>query len=455
MADYFSPSRPQSSDPTERPLKTLVLGYGYSAKIFHIPFIIRTPGLVLHSIAQRPTADNSATDAAIDYPSLTIFRSWEQVKKYQAAAAPENKIDLLVVTVCNKDHAKCARNGLLLGMHIVVEKPFSVASAEADELIELAKRQNRVLSVYHNRRLDSDYLTLKGILSQDSPTSIREVTYICSTYNRWVPNALPTKAWKQPCTLGNGILYDLGSHLIDQVLDLVNHDLTVSPTFNRSSAYGGMILPSRVMALLHDERGVFIPQSMDRAGWGSTWVDDGFDVFLYFDMLVPRLICHLSASSMSARLPHERWRVRGKNGKEWYKVGRDQQEDQMRYEMCAPDTPGFGEEPETHVGVTYKFVVGGLEGSKRQDRGVLEEKSQNEHGKYHLYYSNIVAAVAGREELLVKPEEGAAVLRVIEAAAQSWREGRLLEVPDFEKERAELKLAEGIEGVELTETEEE
>lgn len=135
------------------PINALVLGYGFSAKIFHIPFLTTTAGIRLHSILQRPPTSASASWAKDDYggTNVTVFSSWEEVESYQRSAADEaRKIHLLVVTAGNQAHAELVRKGLEAGLHVVVEKPFAPTAKECDELVALAGEVGRVLTVYHS-----------------------------------------------------------------------------------------------------------------------------------------------------------------------------------------------------------------------------------------------------------------------------------------------------------------
>jgi len=142
-----------------RPINALVLGYGFSAKIFHIPFITTTPGIKLHSIFQRSTpAQNRgapSVSAKEDYTGtdVVVFGSWHEVEQYQREAEEGKQIDLLVITAGNQVHGELVRKGLALapnGVHVVVEKPFTPTSKECDELVELAKKLGKILTVYHS-----------------------------------------------------------------------------------------------------------------------------------------------------------------------------------------------------------------------------------------------------------------------------------------------------------------
>lgn len=136
----------------------LVLGYGFSAIVFHIPFIKTTPGLRLHSILQRPRTPASGSEpiAKQHYAgtSVRVFSAWDEVEKHQRGAGYGDKIDVLVITAGNQTHAELVQKGLQLngdGVHIIVEKPFIVRSEEGIELIQLARKAGKVLTVYHSK----------------------------------------------------------------------------------------------------------------------------------------------------------------------------------------------------------------------------------------------------------------------------------------------------------------
>ena len=139
-----------------RPVNALVLGYGFSARIFHIPFIVTTPGIKLHSIFQRsPLPQTGLVSAKKDYAgtNVIVFGSWPEVEQYQQEAEEDKQIDLLVITAGNQVHGELVRKGLALGtngVHVVVEKPFTPTSKECDELVELAKKHGKILTVYHS-----------------------------------------------------------------------------------------------------------------------------------------------------------------------------------------------------------------------------------------------------------------------------------------------------------------
>src|SRR6478736_3915190 len=136
------------------PISTALLSYGMSGKVFHAPLIAANPGFQLSTILQR-----SSDDGKLKYPHVNIVRSFEEVLK-------QNDIELIIINTPNETHFEFASRALEAGKHVVVEKPFTVTSSESEKLIELAKKKNKVLTVFQNRRWDGDFLTVKKILDQ-------------------------------------------------------------------------------------------------------------------------------------------------------------------------------------------------------------------------------------------------------------------------------------------------
>lgn len=182
-----------------------VIGYGLSAKIFHIPLILALPQhYTLHSILQRhPTPSNNCL---ADHPEITHYEDIDTL-------LGDPDIELVVVCSTPATHYKYARKALLSHKHVVVEKPFVPTEREARDLADLAREMGLCLSVYQNRRWDLDFLTLQSLLAEKRLGDIVEFE---THYDRFQPE-VAKKDWKMDVVPGNGILYDLGSHLIDQV----------------------------------------------------------------------------------------------------------------------------------------------------------------------------------------------------------------------------------------------
>ncbi|MBA4166935.1 MAG: Gfo/Idh/MocA family oxidoreductase, partial [Chitinophagaceae bacterium] len=225
-------------------IKVGVAGYGMSAKLFHIPFVTTVEGYEFTTILER-----SKSESKKKFPQVKIVRTIDEL-----VSSPDT--DLIVVTTPNDTHFEYASKALKAGKHVVLEKPFTNTIEEAKELIAVARSSGKILSVYHNRRYVSDFLTIRDILSKKLLGDVHE--YSCN-FDRYRSEAKP-QAWREEPKPGSGILYDLGSHLIDQALVLFG-------------------LPKTITAAIRAQR----PHSM---------VDDYFNIWLDFGFT--RAILHSS-----------------------------------------------------------------------------------------------------------------------------------------------------------------
>lgn len=185
-------------------IRTGIVGFGISAKVFHAPFIATTPGFSLVSVMERTKSESVTV-----YPQVKIVRSIEEM-------ANDPELDLIVITTPNETHFPYAKLALEAGKHVVLEKPFANTSAEAAELVRIANNSGRILSVYQNRRYVSDFRTIRQILDQGLLGEVHEFE---AHYDRYRTEERP-QAWREKPEPGSGILFDLGAHLIDQALTL-------------------------------------------------------------------------------------------------------------------------------------------------------------------------------------------------------------------------------------------
>ncbi len=184
-------------------LRAALIGYGYAGKTFHAPLLAATPGWELACVA------SSRADAVnADLPGMRVV-----AEPLQAIEADD--IDAVVIATPNAQHAPLAAAALQAGKHVVVDKPFTLDLAEARELRALAKRHGRLLSVFHNRRWDSDFLAVKQLIGSGR---LGEVTHFESHFDRFRPQV--RERWRESAQAGGGIWFDLGPHLIDQALQL-------------------------------------------------------------------------------------------------------------------------------------------------------------------------------------------------------------------------------------------
>lgn len=192
---------------TSQPIRTAVAGFGLSGSVFHSPFIASNPA---YELAVISTSDESRQAKAKDrYPQATIVSTPEDI------LALADQLDLIVLGTPPATHFPLAKAALEAGLDVVVDKPFTVRSAEGEELIRLAAKLGRVLTVYQNRRWDGDSLTVRKLL--DAGT-LGTVTRFEVGMERWAPEI--AKAWKASATAedGGGVLFDLGTHVLDLCL---------------------------------------------------------------------------------------------------------------------------------------------------------------------------------------------------------------------------------------------
>lgn len=180
-----------------------LIGYGYASKTFHAPLISGTPGMTLAAVA---SSDENKVHA--DWPALPVVSGPERILN-------DPNIDLVVIPTPNDTHFPLAKAALEAGKHVVVDKPFTVTLSQARELEALAKSGGRLLSVFHNRRWDSDFLTVKALINEGL---LGEVGYFESHFDRYRPQV--RNRWREQGGPGSGIWYDLAPHLLDQVVNL-------------------------------------------------------------------------------------------------------------------------------------------------------------------------------------------------------------------------------------------
>jgi scyllo-inositol 2-dehydrogenase (NADP+) len=340
-----------------------LIGYGLGGSAFHAPLVQAEPGLRLHAVAS-----SRAEQVRRDHPGVRVVASAAELLEDPA-------VELVVVAAPNAVHHELAAAALRAGRHVVVDKPFTLTTAEADELIELAEAGDRRLSVFHNRRWDGDFLTIRRCVGAGL---LGEVSSFSSRYDRFRPT--PKGGWKEAAVPGSGILYDLGAHLIDQALVLFGPPETVSADL-----------------------------CVQRPGVEAL---DWFHLVLGYGRL--RVLLR---AGMEVRDPGPRFEVHGDLGS-FVKWGLDPQEEAMRA-GGRPGDPGWGSEPPDRHG-TLTTEVAGLE---------LRGRLATAPGAYQAFYAAMARAVAGQGPVPVAPEEARATIAVIEHALQSGQEGRVVRLP--------------------------
>jgi scyllo-inositol 2-dehydrogenase (NADP+) len=362
------------------PIRTAVLGYGFAGRIFHSPFVHAVPGLELSAIVQRH-GDNAATD----YPGTRILRSVNE-------AFGDPAIDLIVVATPNDSHVELARRALQAGKHVVIDKPIAGSSADALELIALAKKQGKLLAPFHNRRFDGDFLTVRKLVTQGT---LGRVALVDAHFDRFRPMQR-AGTWKEAGGAANGLLFDLGPHLVDQALALFG-------------------VPKSITASVRQERDV-------------TAIEDAFDIALEFapQSNGARWIRYECHATMLAADPAPRFRVNGTLGS-YVKAGLDPQEAAL-LGGARPAELGSGEPwlPEAEAAWGTLTTAADPAEPTRLERG----KVPTEVGDYRQFYANVRDAVLGEAKLVVSPEDGYRTIRLLELAIQSSDQNHTLPV-DF------------------------
>lgn len=328
-------------------------GFGMSGQLFHAPFLRADPRFHLKKVYER-TSDRSREA----YPGTEVVRTFE--------ALLTEEIDLVVITTPNPCHVPMATQAMQAGKHVIVEKPVAASSQEAEALCRLAEEKAVLFSVYQNRRLDGDFLTVKKLI--DGGRLGEVVDYECH-FDRFV-RGRSAKPWKREGGRGIDILYDLGIHLLDQ-------------------AYALFGMPGEVCADLRTQR----PES---AG------TDRFTITLYY----PDKEVRLSAGELVA-LPGPRFTVHGRQGS-FLTYGQDPQEGRLLRGL-RPGEAGWESGGESARG-TLATVT---------DGGITQETVVIESGNYGEYYDNFYRALRCGATLLVQPQEAVEVLRLLEAARRS------------------------------------
>ncbi|KAJ3163539.1 hypothetical protein HDU86_000120 [Geranomyces michiganensis] len=345
------------------PITVGIIGAGLSARVFHAPFIVSNPVFQLKSFLR------TRADPVESYESIPV--------ETDEAKFLASDVELVIITTPPNVHFGQAKAALQAGKHVIVEKPFTVTSAEAQELVDLAKAAGKVLAVYHNRRWDGDFLTVSKLIEEGK---LGRVVEFDSRFERY-RNSVREGAWKEQDLPGSGILYDLGSHLIDQALTL----------FGRPDSVTGHVLNLRQLEAV---------------------TDDAFTIMLTYSKPHPKIVT--LKSTMLAKQPGPRFTVHFTKGT-YVKTGVDVQEEQLRARRT-PDSAGFGIEDANHSGTVWA----------EDSTGVSSGSVTTAPGAYAAFFDNVADAVrgAGTVALKVQPSQAVDVIRVIEMTRQSSLAGR-------------------------------
>ena len=342
-----------------------LIGYGTAGAVFHAPLIAATPGLQLAAVVTSSAERAKAIGQR--YPEAAVLDSPE------ALWARAEDVDAVVIASPNATHARLARAAIAAGLAVVVDKPMAATPDDADTLIAEARAAGVGLTVFHNRRWDSDFLSLADLIADDALGPVRRFE---SRFERWRPEAKP--GWKRDTAAdaAGGILFDLGSHLIDQARMLFGPVARVYAELEARYEAGGVDDDSFV-ALEHR---------------------NGVRSHLWMSSVAPLAAPRLRA--LGTRAGYE-------------KYGMDPQEDALRA-GGSPAEPGWGHDP-----------VAGQIGA-----GDDRVSHTTRAGDYGAFYRGVREALAGRAAMPVAAEDARAVLAVIEAAQRSHAERRVVELAD-------------------------
>jgi scyllo-inositol 2-dehydrogenase (NADP+) len=337
-----------------QPVNTALLSFGMSGQVFHAPFLQVHEGFNFYGVWER-----TKNLAPQKYSSVKTYRTLEDLLN-------DDAIELVIVNTPSVTHYEYSKKCLQANKNVVVEKPFTPTVEEGEELIALAKDKNKLLSVFQNRRYDSDYKTVKKVVEEKLLGELIEAEF---HYDRFTTQ-LSYKAHKETPTPGVGIVFDLGSHLIDQALQLFG-------------------MPHSVFADIDTLR-------------PSSKVDDFVELLMFYNHFRVRihaslLVCEQLASYI----------LHGRKGS-FIKAKTDVQEVDLQAGK-PPNTPGWGKEPENERGLL----------SIEKDGKIIKEYIPSFQGNYMEYYDGIYKAMRLQQPVPITAQEGLNVIRIITAAYKS------------------------------------
>ena len=342
-------------------LHSAFAGYGSGGRIYNAPILSSVPGYKVTKILTSSPANVEAANR--DFPNAEVVSDYSNILE-------DPQIDLVILVLPNHLHYSFATKALSAGKNLLIEKPITPTSTEAAELLHLAQQKQLVLSVNHNRRWDSDFLTVKKLVKNDILGRIVEYEAHFDRFRNEIKSG-----WKEEKELpGSGILYDLGSHLIDQALHLFG-------------------LPKEIFADIRMQR-------------DAATVPDNFELLLFY----PQLKVTLKAGTL-VKEKGPTYSLHGTKGS-FIKYGADVQEAALKTGKSPATHPIWGKEPKELWGVLNTI----------EHRSVVESKP----GDYRRVYENLHAAITTGAPLEVTAQQALDVIRIIEAARKSMEERRVI-----------------------------
>ncbi|WP_163833544.1 oxidoreductase [Spartinivicinus ruber] len=337
-------------------IKTGIIGYGFSAQTFHLPFINYLKEFELTAISS-----SKREQVLADNPDIQVYDTAEQLIQ-------DDTIQLVIITSPNDTHYEFAKLALLSNKHVIVEKPFVTRVEQGEELISLAKTKELILSTYHNRRWDGDFLTIKQLIDSKA---LGEIRLFESHFDRFRP--IVRQRWREQAGEGTGIWYDLGPHLIDQALCLFGWPMALTACCRRLRE--------------------------------NSPTTDYFHVQLHY----PNHEVVLRSSPFSAG-PGLRFQLEGTKGS-FVKYGLDPQEEQLKQGL-SPQHENWANEAEKNYGTLF------------QENG--ESIHPTQAGGYQHYFANISDAILQNKTVAVTAQQALAVIKIIQLAEQSSKTGQTI-----------------------------
>ena len=340
-------------------IKTAISSFGMSGLVFHGPLLKVNAGFEVVNILERSKCISKDL-----FPEAKIVRSYSEIL--------ENKdVELIIVNTPDKFHYEMAKQALISGKHIIVEKPVTLKSSQAEELVTLAREKGLVFTVYQNRRWDGDFRTVQKVLAEKNLGCLVEFE---SHYDRY-RNFITPNTWKEEGDEFAGVLYNLGAHMVDQVYVLFGKPLAVT-THLKIVRTGGI-------------------------------VTDYYDIRLEYKNFAALLKC-----SYLVKKPGPRYILHGEKGT-FYKSGIDPQEELLKAGNL-PVGENWGTKPPAGWGKLFY----------EKDGKDFEEVVETLPGNYNIFYNNVFDAIRNGAVLSVKPEEAVEVMKILEACLKSNSEKR-------------------------------
>ncbi len=357
-------------EPAARPLRVAIIGYGLAGAVFHAPLVAATPGMKVAAIVTSQAERQKRAQG--DFPDAEVLSTAEQVWH------DASRYDLVVVAAPNRVHVPLGLAALNAGLPVVIDKPMAATVSDAEKLIATSKRTGKLLTVFQNRRWDNDFLTVRQLIAADLLGSI---TRFESRYERYSTVPRPN-AWRELAATeeAGGLLYDLGSHVIDQALVLFGQAVSVYA-------------------------------EVERRRPGAQVDDDSFVALRFANGVRAHLWM-----SLVARKAGPRFRINGLRGT-YEKWGLDPQEDDLQSGR-RPGDPGWGLEPREHWG-QLSTDIGGVH---------VDGAVETLPGAYERFYELLRDALVAGGPPPVDPADAVASLRIIEAAQRSARSDTVVEL---------------------------